>query len=278
MKLLHNGDSTVDLSSANTFVALPLDGTTTYIENSLTRPRRIKVVVRFKTVLTSGNTITFQIWLGHGSGSTELKRFYFADDTVTVGSTLHERQIAWASPEIILTADQAVPAPGDLIYMALKAASDHSGGADGNDEEVEVYVFDLDDVEAIGGQDVTLVNNNLSVNVAEVGGNTPMVITDILNDGETPLAVDANGRVEISGTNNNALDDIADANGRVDLSSIAGSSTLVTQLEKAIKSIINKSDYNKSTGVMTVYDDDGTTPILTLTLSEADSTETRTPS
>jgi len=46
----------------------------------------------------------------------------------------------------------------------------------------------------------------------------------------------------------------------------------------ALKIAANKSTYNKSTGVMTVYDDDGTTPILTLTMSGADSTVTRTPS
>lgn len=44
------------------------------------------------------------------------------------------------------------------------------------------------------------------------------------------------------------------------------------------KMLANKAVQTKSTGVIVIYDDDGITPILTLTPTDAESTITRTPS
>jgi len=48
--------------------------------------------------------------------------------------------------------------------------------------------------------------------------------------------------------------------------------------EIAAKSLVNKAVQTKSTGAVVHYDDDGSTPILTLTPTDADTTITRTPS
>ena len=49
-------------------------------------------------------------------------------------------------------------------------------------------------------------------------------------------------------------------------------------ISDAEKAIINKSTYTKSTGVQVIYNDDGTTTLLTQTMSDASGVETRTPS
>ena len=48
--------------------------------------------------------------------------------------------------------------------------------------------------------------------------------------------------------------------------------------EKAAKAIINKAVQNKSTGAIVHYDDDGSTPLVTLTPTESSTEITRTPS
>jgi len=51
-----------------------------------------------------------------------------------------------------------------------------------------------------------------------------------------------------------------------------------TLFQKAAKSLVNKAIQTKSTGVITIYDDDGVTPVLTFTPTDAESTITRIPS
>jgi hypothetical protein len=48
------------------------------------------------------------------------------------------------------------------------------------------------------------------------------------------------------------------------------------QQVKAIKSLLNKAAYDKETGVVTVYDDDGTTALFTQTMTVASNVEMRT--
>jgi len=49
-------------------------------------------------------------------------------------------------------------------------------------------------------------------------------------------------------------------------------------LDKAAKLLLNKAVQNKSTGVITYYDDDGETVLLTHTPADTETTITRTPS
>ena len=57
------------------------------------------------------------------------------------------------------------------------------------------------------------------------------------------------------------------SNGVVDanITQVDGEATTASRLAEAAKFIVNKTTQNKSTGVITVYDNDDTTPILTLT-------------
>jgi len=108
-------------------------------------------------------------------------------------------------------------------------------------------------------------NDRRQVDAVTVGGSSPLSSSDIETAVQNKL--DAND-----------LHLVADANGRVDLSKIAGSATLVAQLENAIKLLVNKAIQNKSTGAIAYYDDDNTTVILTHTPTDGESDITRTPS
>ena len=61
-------------------------------------------------------------------------------------------------------------------------------------------------------------------NVETIGGEPPITVNDIIQDYSNPsgtpepIRVDDNGRIQISGTNNNTLDDFVDSNGRVNVS------------------------------------------------------------
>jgi hypothetical protein len=76
-----------------------------------------------------------------------------------------------------------------------------------------------------------ITDENAKVDVGKVLGEIPETKDDIAaaiispsNPSESlvPIIVDSSGRIEISGVNNNTLDDIADANGRVDVSKFDG--------------------------------------------------------
>jgi hypothetical protein len=48
-------------------------------------------------------------------------------------------------------------------------------------------------------------------------------------------------------------------------------------IKKALKSLVNKAIQNKSTGAIVIYDDDGVTPLVTLTPTDSSTEITRTP-
>lgn len=59
------------------------------------------------------------------------------------------------------------------------------------------------------------------------------------------------------------------------ITQVAGEATTASRLAEAIKFIINKTTQDKSTGVITVYDNDGTTPLLTITPTDDGSVITK---
>jgi hypothetical protein len=62
----------------------------------------------------------------------------------------------------------------------------------------------------------------------------------------------------------------------VDIKQINGAAQSATNLDKAVKAIVNKAIQNKSTGKIDYYDDNGTTIILTHTPTDAATEITRT--
>jgi len=68
---------------------------------------------------------------------------------------------------------------------------------------------------------------------------------------------------------------IIPASGQADLFSINGSTAMVTSLENSVKASTHKASYNKSTGVVTVYDTDGATELFTFTLTDSSGVITR---
>ncbi|MHC4636081.1 MAG: hypothetical protein ACYTBP_01615 [Planctomycetota bacterium] len=76
-----------------------------------------------------------------------------------------------------------------------------------------------------------------------------------------------------------ALDDKlgADTNAILEDTGTTLPATLAT-ITKAAKSLINKAIQNKSTGAIVIYDDDGVTPLVTLTPTDSSTEITRTPS
>lgn len=195
MKEIFTGVDDIDLSSVDTFVPVPLDGTDTIVQNPVARARRLRISIRFRNNLTPGTILSFRLRLGESGAGSALKEVHDISDTLTVGTPIPEKRPVWQTREFMLTQFTASPAPGDLQFVQLEVASDVNEGAT---VSVTVHVFDLDDVRSIGGTDVSLTNGDLDVNAASVGGNTPLI--EPIDSNMTQISGDSNAADNLEAT------------------------------------------------------------------------------
>lgn len=152
------------------------------------------------------------------------------------------------------------------------------------------------------GSDTNVTSNTYSytdilqtdggVDVATILGSSPELKADIAAEVASVLTADTTFQEALAdyfSLDDEMLDNIAakilltpanllktDSNGRVDVSMLAGSSANMDVLIQAIFKIAGvKAEYNKSTGQLVVYEEDGVTVSGTYSVSEASGVETR---
>jgi hypothetical protein len=193
MKLIGIGSNTgLDLTGAA--IDVPLDGTATFLANTAASAVKVTLVVKFSGMVNT-STVTWSLKLGASAITKPLGGVPEYNDSFTTTTALFRLQI----PDFILSAfdgeydtfELAVSSDGADSSVAI-ATETYRGDAIDSDGRVNVGEI-LDTA-------VTLTNDNLDVNVAEVGGNTPAVPPDNWSD----MEISTGGEVDSNVKNNEA--------------------------------------------------------------------------
>jgi len=189
MKQIAAGTNTgLDLTSAQ-YINL-VDTTNNYV-NATTKPMRCRIMTRFTSGVANGSTITVKVQLGQTPVSS--KSILNLTTNVTTDSANNN---VWLSDDVFIL-------ESGTMFDSIRVQMISDGGAD-NDVDLVTYIYDIDGFD-----------ENNRVDVAAVGGATPITVADIADGVLDELVADHS----VSGSLSAILDwvrDVLEADWKID--------------------------------------------------------------
>lgn len=171
MKEISTGSNTGLDIGGGSWIGVPLNGTGSNFTNTESRPRKMMLSFRFTTQPEIGSIISVRHRLGSSVGGQ--RPITNLDDSFVIESfATHFQRYQMKVPV------NMGPSGSEFDVFSVQVQSNDAAD---DSEGIAGVLNDMDDVQSIGGEDVTTTSGKLDVNAALAGGNDVPAISDIEN-------------------------------------------------------------------------------------------------